>query len=184
MNESELSVQLVPAFGKNVKSPSASIVTDPPSLEPNVPAWTTSGPGPSGVVVAVEDVAGDRLLRSGDRGGPVARIVDDERRVADSAEKLSLSALGASLVLTTLMSRVTGSRRGRAARRRRPGRSTVRVAGLGLSLVFEYPTSAQGRLVVGDGVGADERQLAGRRREVAGDRSRCSVNESTSWPFW
>jgi hypothetical protein len=42
-----LSVQLVPALGWNLKSPSASSVTEPPSALATVPATTTSGPGPS-----------------------------------------------------------------------------------------------------------------------------------------
>ena len=47
MKKSLVSVQLVPAAGVKMKSPSASIVTLPPSLVANVPATTTSGPGPS-----------------------------------------------------------------------------------------------------------------------------------------
>ena len=42
-----MSVQLVPAAGRNAKSPSDSMVTLPPSLLANVPAVTVNGPGPS-----------------------------------------------------------------------------------------------------------------------------------------
>ena len=40
-------MQLVAAAGWNVKSPSASMVTLPPSFVANVPAVTVRGPGPS-----------------------------------------------------------------------------------------------------------------------------------------
>ena len=42
-----MSVQLVDAAGSKLKSPSASIVTVPPSLVANVPGVIVSGPGPS-----------------------------------------------------------------------------------------------------------------------------------------
>ena len=96
-----------------MKSPSDSIVTLPPSVVVNVPARRSSArSGRPASAVAVEEVAGDRLLRVVQRRRAVGVVVDDERGVADRAlaggvQEVSLSAVGASLVRTTSMFRVT-----------------------------------------------------------------------------
>ena len=71
--------------GSYVKSPSASIVTEPPSFVGKAPGVTRQRAGAVDVGVAGQDVAADRLLRVGDRRSAVARVVDDEGRVADRA---------------------------------------------------------------------------------------------------
>src|SRR5215210_425205 len=93
-----MSVQLVVAAGRNVKSPSASMVTDPPSLVAKVPAVTVSGPGPStspsparmspltvvfGVVGLVDDHGrvADRRCVTGER------LVVGDGRVVDARDR-------------------------------------------------------------------------------------------------
>jgi hypothetical protein len=99
-------VQLVEAAGWNVKSPSDSMVTLPPSLVAKVPGVTVSGPGPStsvsparmSPVISVCGCVGADLLSSGSSTWSVVFPCAESFPL-----KVSSSATGASLTQVTVI---------------------------------------------------------------------------------
>ena len=101
-----MSVQLVPAAGVKVKSPSASMTTVPPSLVAKVPGGdATSGPGPSTSVSParmspVIDFFGPATVGGPSVGSLTTRAVLPTALLAPL--NVSSSATGASLTQVTV----------------------------------------------------------------------------------
>ena len=97
------------AAGVKTKSPSLSIVTDPPSADANVPGTTASALGPSGSLSFARMLAAVDFFGPAAAGGPspAASTTSAVLPTADfAASRVSLTAAGTSLTQVTVIETV------------------------------------------------------------------------------